>query len=135
MAEALESRRARRLAEVPMDSSMRLSWLARFRNLVIGRVAEAIVEWRLLWHLRKQSDAELVYPSDLDVSSALRCSPGCDVMQNGTGGEFWFHHSRVLCWAPCCFLFQDRIWWPTTSGFSRRAIYLRGVVQNMEWIE
>ena len=71
MAEALESRRARRLAEVPVDPSIRLSWMARLRNLVIGRVAEAIVEWRLLWHLRKQSHVELVYPSDLDGSSAM----------------------------------------------------------------
>ena len=71
MAEALESRRARRLAEVPIDPAIRLSWMARLRNFVIGRVAEAIVEWRLLWHLRKQSEAELVYPSDLDVSSAM----------------------------------------------------------------
>ncbi len=70
MAEALESGRARRLAEVPIDPAIRLSWMVRLRNLVIGRVAEAIVEWRLLWHLRKQSDAELVYPSDLDASSA-----------------------------------------------------------------
>ena len=71
MAEALGSRRARRLAEVPIDPAIRLSWMARLRNFVIGRVAEAIVEWRLLWHLRKQSEAELVYPSDLDVSSAM----------------------------------------------------------------
>lgn len=71
MAEALESRRARRLAEVPVDPAIRLSWMVRLRNFVIGRVAEAIVEWRLLWHLRKQSQAELVYPSDLNVSSAM----------------------------------------------------------------
>tara|TARA_B100000029_G_scaffold514872_1_gene619403 strand:- start:842 stop:1552 length:711 start_codon:yes stop_codon:yes gene_type:complete len=71
MAEALESRRARRLAEVPADPSIRLSWMVRLRNFVIGRVAEAIVEWRLLWHLRKQSEAELVYPNDLNVSNAM----------------------------------------------------------------
>lgn len=90
MAEALESRRARRLAEVPVDPSMRLSWLARFRNFVIGRVAEAIVEWRLLWHLRKQSDAELVYPNDLDVSSAMA------KVQSGLRRDAERHWRRVL---------------------------------------
>jgi len=38
---------------------------------VVGWVAEAIAEWRLLWHLRKQAALELVHPADLDGDDAL----------------------------------------------------------------
>ena len=71
MAEALESRRARRLAAVPADPRVQQPWPVRLRNFVIGRVAEALVEWRLLWHLRRQSDAELVHPDDIEAARAL----------------------------------------------------------------
>ena len=71
VAEAQEERRARRLAAVPVDPSARQSWVIRLRNLAIGRIAEAIVEQRLLWHLRKQGDVELVHPDDLDGPNAL----------------------------------------------------------------
>lgn len=71
VAEAQDLRRARRLAAVPADPTVRQSWFVRLRNFAVGRVAEAIVEWRLLWHLRKQSDAALVHPDDLDADGAL----------------------------------------------------------------
>ena len=71
MVEAQQLRRARRLAAVPSDPTVRLSWTVRLRDSIIGRVAEAIVEWRLLWHLRKQSEVELVYPEDIEAERAL----------------------------------------------------------------
>ena len=71
MVEAEGARRAERLAAVPADPSVRQSWPVWLRNFVIGHVAEAIVDWRLVWHLRKQSDAELVHPNDLDANRAL----------------------------------------------------------------
>lgn len=71
IAEAQDDRRARRLEAVPADSRVRQPWLVRVRNLVISRVAEAMAEQRLLWYLRKQTEAELVYPDDLDGARAL----------------------------------------------------------------
>ena len=71
MAEVQEQRRARRLAAVPADPAEPQPWLIRLRNTVVGWVAEAIAERRLLWHLRKQTALELVHPADLDGDRAL----------------------------------------------------------------
>lgn len=71
MAEVQGQRRARRLAEVPADPAAKQPWPIRIRNTVVGWVAEAIAEWRLLWHLRKQTALELVHPADLDGGKAL----------------------------------------------------------------
>ncbi len=71
MAEVQEQRRARRLAEVPADPDTQQPWVIRLRNTVVGWVAEAIAEWRLLWHLRKQTALELVHPADLDGDRAM----------------------------------------------------------------
>ena len=69
--EAQRQRRARRLAEVPADPDAPRPWPVRLRNMVVGRVAEAIAEWRLLWHLRKQTAIDLVHPADLHGDRAL----------------------------------------------------------------
>ena len=71
VSEAQEDRRARRLAAVPADPTVRQPWIIRLRNLLIAKVAETIAEFGLLWHLRKQSDAALVHPDDLDGVQAL----------------------------------------------------------------
>ena len=71
IAEAQEQRRARRLAAVPADPDGPRPWSVRLRNTVVGWVAEAIAEWRLLWHLRKQTAVDLVHPADLDGGRAL----------------------------------------------------------------
>ena len=71
MAEVQGQRRARRLAEVPADPATKQPWPIRIRNTIVGWVAEAIAEWRLLWHLRKQTALELVHPADLDGDKAL----------------------------------------------------------------
>ena len=74
MAEVQEQRRARRLAEVPADPDKLQPWLIRLRNTVVGWVAEAIAERRLLWHLRKQTALDLVHPADLDGARALEAT-------------------------------------------------------------
>lgn len=71
LAEAQEERRARRLAEAPADPAAPRPWSVRLRSAVVGRVAEAVAEWRLLWHLRKQAAIDLVHPADLDGKRAL----------------------------------------------------------------
>ena len=77
--EVQQARRARRLASVPADPNVRLSWSERLRNWVFGNITESIAEWRLLWHLRKQSAAVLVYPSDIEADRAL--SATLDILQ------------------------------------------------------
>ena len=74
VAEAQEVRRAKRLAAVPSDPSVRQPWTVRVRNWLISWVAEAIADWRLLWHLRTQDSATLVHPDDLDGAEALEVS-------------------------------------------------------------
>ncbi len=89
LAEVQGQRRARRLAEVPADPDTPQPWLIRLRNTVVGRVAEAIAEWRLLWHLRKQTAIDLVHPADLDGERALAATR----RRLGSDAE---HHLRRL---------------------------------------
>ena len=70
-AEAQEARRARRLSTLPADPSERRSWLVRFRDVIIGWVAEAIVDWRMLWHLRSRNMVSLVHPDDMQPDDAV----------------------------------------------------------------
>jgi hypothetical protein len=42
----------------------------RVRRWITTRLAEAVAEQRLLWHLRTAEDAELIYPDDLPESRA-----------------------------------------------------------------
>jgi len=44
--------------------------LARFKARTLRYVAESIAEQRLLWHLRRQNDACLFFPDDLEESRA-----------------------------------------------------------------
>ena len=74
VAEEQEVRRAKRLAAVPSDPSVRQPWTVRIRNWGISWVAAAVADWRLLWYLRTQDDAILVHPDDLDGAEALEVS-------------------------------------------------------------
>jgi hypothetical protein len=49
----------------------RHSWWGRLRARVLRWVSERIAEQRLLWHLRRQQQAELVHPADLDGERAF----------------------------------------------------------------
>lgn len=44
----------------------------RIARFVVGKIAEFVVELRLLWHLRGVEAATLVHPDDLHMSLALR---------------------------------------------------------------
>lgn len=53
------------------DAVVDRGWARRVRDRVVGAVAEAIVEQRLLWNLRRQTDAVLVRPRDLTEARAV----------------------------------------------------------------
>jgi len=46
------------------------STAGRLRHAALRRIAEAVAEQRLLWHLRRESAVELVHPDDLDREAA-----------------------------------------------------------------
>ena len=94
VAEMQGQRRARRLAEVPADPATKQPLAIRLRNTVVGWVAEAIAEWRLLWHLRKQTAIELVHPPDIDGDRALALTR----RQLGRDAD---HHLRRLFTSSC----------------------------------
>ncbi len=71
MAEAQEARRAQRLSTLPDDPAGRRPWLVRLRNVIIGWIAEAIVDWRMLWHLRSRRTVTLVHPDDMQSDDAV----------------------------------------------------------------
>lgn len=50
----------------------RRRWTRRTRDRAMRWVAEAIAEQRLLWHLRRQTQATLVHPADLPPQDARR---------------------------------------------------------------
>jgi hypothetical protein len=54
----------------PPAPGARLSWLERARNRVLRWTAERIAEQRLLWHLRRQTEATIVAPDDLPADRA-----------------------------------------------------------------
>jgi hypothetical protein len=46
-------------------------WIVRARARMMRWVAESIAEQRLLWHLRRQTQARLFYPDDMEESRAV----------------------------------------------------------------
>ena len=46
-------------------------WAGRFKRRTLRWVAESIAEQRLLWLLRKETEARLYYPDDLDGNAAM----------------------------------------------------------------
>ena len=43
----------------------------RLRRFITRRVAEAVAEQRLLWHLRNETEVRLVHPDDVSASNAM----------------------------------------------------------------
>jgi len=64
LAEAERQRRGRSEAPAPEG------WLGRVKARTMRWVAESIAEQRLLWHLRRQTEARLFYPDDLSEEDA-----------------------------------------------------------------
>ena len=46
----------------------------RIRRFITRRVAEAVAEQRLLWHLRHEMEVRLVYPDDLSAPNAVQAA-------------------------------------------------------------
>jgi hypothetical protein len=67
LAEAERERRQERAGE-PADKAQ--GWMARAKARVMRWVAESIAEQRLLWHLRRQNEACLFYPDDIEEARA-----------------------------------------------------------------
>jgi hypothetical protein len=68
MLRAAEQARARRARgeHDPIDT-----WWERSRARVLAKVADAVAEQRLLWHLRHQTEARLFHPPDMTADRAL----------------------------------------------------------------
>jgi hypothetical protein len=47
-----------------------LGWFERLKRRSLRVIAESIAEQRLLWHMRRQHDATIVHPADLDAEAA-----------------------------------------------------------------
>jgi hypothetical protein len=45
-------------------------------HAIMKRIAETVAEQRLLWHLRHQTEAEVLHPDDIDGAAALNCVRG-----------------------------------------------------------
>jgi hypothetical protein len=87
-----EAERERRLARpTPVEGG----WLARVKARSMCWVAESIAEQRLLWHLRQQTEACLLYPDDLseeEASAAVRSSLKRDFEKH----RFWLTIDGLL---------------------------------------
>jgi Mitochondrial K+-H+ exchange-related len=65
-----ERRKDRGRGGAETDGSTTHGWMARAKARVMRWVAESIAEQRLLWHLRRQTEACLFYPDDIDGARA-----------------------------------------------------------------
>lgn len=87
-----EAERERRLARpTPVEGG----WLARVKARSMCWVAESIAEQRLLWHLRQQTEACLLYPDDLseeEATAAVRSSLKRDFEKH----RFWLTIDGLL---------------------------------------
>jgi Mitochondrial K+-H+ exchange-related len=55
----------------PSAAPVEGGWLTRAKARTMRWVAESIAEQRLLWHLRRQTQARLIYPDDRSEAQAL----------------------------------------------------------------
>jgi len=62
-----EAERERRQTGTCPEAS---GWAARLKTRTMCWVAESIAEQRLLWHMRRQTEAVLYYPDDVDEPAA-----------------------------------------------------------------
>ncbi len=91
LAEAERERRQGRQASAEQPAG----WLGRVKNRMMRWVAESIAEQRLLWTLRKTTEATLYYPADLPETHAverLRKQLGRDFDKH----QFWLVIDALL---------------------------------------
>jgi Mitochondrial K+-H+ exchange-related len=82
-----EAERERRMARAERP---RRGWLGRLRGRAMRWVAESIAEQRLLWHLRRQSDACLLHPDDVEATAAI------GIMRKQLGRDFDKHQFWLI---------------------------------------
>jgi hypothetical protein len=82
-----EAERERRL---PHSSKPEVGWLGRVKRQTLRWVAESIAEQRLLWLLRKETEARLYYPDDLDVNAAM------GILKSQLGRDFDKHRFWMI---------------------------------------
>jgi hypothetical protein len=93
LAEAERERRQERSGAAPEESDR--GWMTRARTRTMRWVAESIAEQRLLWHLRRQTEACLFFPDDIEESRAtgvLRAQLRADFEKH----RFWLAIDGVL---------------------------------------
>ena len=81
-----EQRQARQAARSAQQ--IKRGMARRLRDRVLRWVAEAIAEQRLLWHLRRQHEAALVHPDDLDGAQAMAITRGA-LQRDFERHRFW----------------------------------------------
>ena len=81
-----EQRQARQAAR--SAKQIKRGMARRLRDRMLRWVAEAIAEQRLLWHLRRQHEATLVYPDDLDDTQAMAITHGA-LQRDFERHRFW----------------------------------------------
>jgi len=89
LAEAERERRQSR--PTPVEGG----WLSRVKARSMRWVAESIAEQRLLWHLRQQTDACLMYPDDLAEAAALETMRG-SLRRDFDKHRFWLTIDALL---------------------------------------
>ena len=130
-----EQRQARRAAR---SSSLNERGLARrLRDRMLRWVAEAISEQRLLWHLRRQHEATLVYPDDLDGARAMVITRG-GLQRDFERHRFWLivDGVAVLILGPLLFFVPgpNLIAWYFLFRMVGHFLSMRGARQGLDGI-
>jgi hypothetical protein len=84
LAEAERERRQAHLPTAPVGLG------ARLKRRMMRFVAESIAEQRLLWLLRKETEAHLYYPDDLDANAAM------SIVRTQLGHDFEKHRFWLI---------------------------------------
>ncbi len=82
-----EAERERRVSRAERGSR---GWLGRLRGRLLRWVAESIAEQRLLWHLRRQPEACLYHPDDVEGAAAI------EIMRRQLGRDFDKHQFWLI---------------------------------------
>ncbi len=134
-----EARRDRRAARRAGAADMPDPWMARVRSGLVRGMAEWVAEQRLLWRLRQQDAAVLVYPDDLEPDRAM-------LMVRGTLKRDIDHHRfwmvidglGVLTFGPLFFFVPgpNLISWYFAAKMGGHWLAFRGArrgVSGVEW--
>jgi hypothetical protein len=83
-----DAERARHQPPAPDEHDATPSLYERVRRRVLCRMAEAIAEQRLLWHVRRHTEATAVHPADMTEHRALQILRG-NIQSDFEKHRFW----------------------------------------------